>query len=738
MPTSNQQQIPIASPKRKVIIATSAGIRRIAHIERFLSVDAVLSPNEVRREDEIQAVVVWGRKETAQAGISYAKNIQVPVLYLEDGWVRSASKSAHSRRLYSILVDELGVYYDATQPSQIERLLNLDTAAFQAMCSDKALQYAKQCRQTLVDSDITKYNYCRSAQVPDSDVPYVLVIDQTFADASVRLGGMVREDFLHMLHLAVKENPDANVIVRTHPDVVAGLQKGYLTEAAKSQAIDISAEGDNPIPWLKAAQRVYVGTSQIGYEALLCGTPVTVFGQPFYAGWGLTDDRYRTQLLSARRTQTRTLDELFHVAHIALARYINPIDGSEWQLHDCLEHVNLQKHYFAKNAKHFQCVGFTPWKRGYIRQYLRSPDGSVSFSTKSQSKKGPRDAVQSLEPNQTPSSNPIPNPIPNLGRSLKPQPEPTSAAVKATWSFRHFQHHTAQVSDRSTTEGAPVYRLEDGFLRSAGLGSDFTPPGSLVVDATGLYFDPSGPSDLESLLNTADLSLTQVQRSQRLRQRILVSDLTKYNVGKRVKRFAKTAVNQNVLVVGQVEDDASIQKGCVDVSDNAALLQAARQSNPDAYVVYKPHPDVLAGNRKGAVDNPLTWADEVNTTSSITAGLEWCDELHTMTSLAGFEALMRGKSVTTYGLPFYAGWGLTNDKHTCTRRTRRRTLDELVYLTLIEYPRYLDVQSGEFMSPEMMLSRLEEHRSVANDEVHWMQRQMTKVANLVKGCRYEP
>lgn len=172
MQTSNQQQIPIASPKRKVIIATSAGVRRIAYIDRFLNVDAVLSPNEVRREDDIQAVVVWGRKETAQAGISYAKDIKVPVLYLEDGWVRSASKSAHSRRLYSILIDDLGVYYDATQPSKIERLLNLDNAAFQAMCSDEALQYAKQCRQTLVDSDITKYNYCRSAQVPDNDVPY--------------------------------------------------------------------------------------------------------------------------------------------------------------------------------------------------------------------------------------------------------------------------------------------------------------------------------------------------------------------------------------------------------------------------------------------------------------------------------------------------------------------------------------------------------------------------------------
>jgi capsular polysaccharide export protein len=33
------------------------------------------------------------------------------------------------------------------------------------------------------------------------------------------------------------------------------------------------------------------------------------------------------------------------------------------------------------------------------------------------------------------------------------------------------------------------------------------------------------------------------------------------------------------------------------------------------------------------------------------------NEVWTMTSLLGFEALIRGKSVTCLGLPFYCGWG---------------------------------------------------------------------------------
>jgi len=67
----------------------------------------------------------------------------------------------------------------------------------------------------------------------------------------------------------------------------------------------------------------------------------------------------------------------------------------------------------------------------------------------------------------------------------------------------------------------------------------------------------------------------------------------------------------------------------------------------------------------------------------------------TLTSLSGFDALLRGKAVTTYGLPFYAGWGLTTDMAfaatSCfARRTRQLSLDELVAATLLRYPVYWD------------------------------------------------
>jgi capsular polysaccharide export protein len=85
------------------------------------------------------------------------------------------------------------------------------------------------------------------------------------------------------------------------------------------------------------------------------------------------------------------------------------------------------------------------------------------------------------------------------------------------------------------------------------------------------------------------------------------------------------------------------------------------------------------------------------------------DEVHTLTSLTGFEALLRGVSVTTYGLPFYAGWGLSIDQLHCERRSRRLTLDELVAATLILYPRYIDPRTGESVTPEQAVALLSQN-----------------------------
>jgi capsular polysaccharide export protein len=55
------------------------------------------------------------------------------------------------------------------------------------------------------------------------------------------------------------------------------------------------------------------------------------------------------------------------------------------------------------------------------------------------------------------------------------------------------------------------------------------------------------------------------------------------------------------------------------------------------------------------------------------------NEVWTMTSLLGFEALIRGKSVTCLGLPFYCGWGLTRDRQEVPRRHARPDILGLIH-----------------------------------------------------------
>jgi capsular polysaccharide export protein len=67
---------------------------------------------------------------------------------------------------------------------------------------------------------------------------------------------------------------------------------------------------------------------------------------------------------------------------------------------------------------------------------------------------------------------------------------------------------------------------------------------------------------------------------------------------------------------------------------------------------------------------------------------------------------MRGLVVHCYGIPFYANWGLTKDRHLLDRRSRILTIDELTAGTLIDYPRYFDWATHSFISPEEVVEQL--------------------------------
>jgi len=255
--------------------------------------------------------------------------------------------------------------------------------------------------------------------------------------------------------------------------------------------------------------------------------------------------------------------------------------------------------------------------------------------------------------------------------------------------------------------GVPVLRVEDGFVRSVGLGSDFIPAASLVLDRRGMHFDPSVRSDLERILRETEFDAALIERAHDLIGQLTARGITKYNVG--VAEFAVEwpAGRRRILVPGQVEDDLSVRLGGNGIARNADLLARVRAANPGAFILYKPHPDVEAGHRIGKIPDEfaLRVADLVVRNVSTAVLLGEIDELHTLTSLAGFEALLRGKRVVIYGRPFYAGWGLTIDIAGIDRG-RRLAIEELVAGALILYPRYLDPLTRLPCGPELVIERL--------------------------------
>jgi capsular polysaccharide export protein len=253
---------------------------------------------------------------------------------------------------------------------------------------------------------------------------------------------------------------------------------------------------------------------------------------------------------------------------------------------------------------------------------------------------------------------------------------------------------------------ARIFRLEDGFLRSVGLGADLVRPLSWVIDGVGIYYDATRPSALEHLLQHGSFEPGELARAAQLRVRIVQSGLTKYNLAG--ADWRRPADRQVVLVAGQVETDASIARGAPDIRSNLDLVQAVRRARPGAWLVYKPHPDVVAGLRRrghGEAEAHLH-CDEVLRHGSMHALLQQVDEVHVLTSLTGFEALLRGTRVVCWGQPFYAGWGLTEDRVPHSRRTRRLTLDELVAGALLRYPVYVSRETRKHCTPEQSLDEL--------------------------------
>ena len=609
---------------------TNARVKRILSLSGYDVSLGKPSPDDL--------IGVWGQSPTSWCGEAVADRTSAPVLRVEDAFLRSVLPGRDGEPPLGLHLDTRGVHFDPSKPSDLEMFLREDPLDDTAL-----LNRARDAIEAIKHANLRKYNaFDLDLKAPDPG--YVLVIDQTDGDASVTASRADRNTFHEMLFVAREEFPAARILIKTHPETVQGHRAGHYRDTDLSNNVEFLSDPISPHALLDGAIAVYTVSSQFGFEALLAGHKPVVFGQPFYIGWGLTDDPMPLD----RRQRTLTRAQLFAGAMILYPRWYDPFTDQLCDIEDVIKTLTASARAWRDDANGWVASGMRLWKRaplqkvfGASRKMMFEDDPDKADTLAADTRRG-----------------------------------------RMVWAGKSDGHDSA-------------VRVEDSFLRSRGLGADLTPPLSLVLNDLGIYYDPTSASRLEALINaSATLPETAIRRAERMMSNIVGAGLSKYNlVADDLPKDLPSG--RRILVPGQVEDDASIKCGTTDVSTNHALLLACRAANPAAVILYKPHPDVEAGLRTGTGTNAADIADVVLTKTSPIAALDAVDEVWTMTSTIGFEALMRGKSVTCLGTPFYAGWGLTDDRDMpIERRNARPTLAQLVHSVLIDYPRYFDPVSG--------------------------------------------
>lgn len=624
-------------------------------------------------------VAGWGYRPSGKAAIADSRARGGRLLVLEDALVRSMKPGVG--QVYGLVADSRGIYYDASGQSDLVTALNSGKPSGWMRAGAGGRVETESLLARFRASKVSKYNWYPGdfANVPLPEKTGVMVVDQTKGDTSLEHGGVREADFDRMVRDALDEHPGEIIYLRAHPDHrYRGKHSCFSPWVFEEPRVQLLPPDISPASCFEFCKEVYTGTSLMGMEGLIHGCRVKTYGWNFYAGWGLTEDRCESTV--QKRERQVDLARLFEAAYLEYSHYFDPDSGGSCGLGRILDHLELQRAMARQDAGLRVTVGWAPWKRGLAEGFFRSPGTEL------------RHADSLLD---------------------------AGKIVDARADAKLLLWGGAAAPENSET---PVVRVEDGFLRSSGLGATFHRPLSWVRDDQGIYFDPRTPSRLELILEAGDFTADEMADAEELLAFLREHRLTKYNVGGNQVAWDRRLAGKRkvILVPGQVEADASIKFGSPEVRSNDELLRRVRAAEPEAFLIFKAHPDLVAGARHGHVLPPSAngMADLAVTDGNVLDWLDLCDEVHTMTSTLGFESILRGVPVVTHGLPFYAGWGLTRDLLECPRRTRRLSVTELVCGAMIRYPRYLNPNSGEFTTA-IQVARLLSRGGMVGERRAW-------------------
>ena len=601
---------------------------------------------------------VWGMKPS---GLRFRNNSdKSKIIFIEDGFIHSYGYKK-KKIPFSICYDKKGIFYNHKSDSELFKLIKEKLSKEKLLRSRKIIKLWK-------DYSISKYNFPNFIEPPDKK--FILLIDQTLGDLSIYYGGACKDSFTKMFDFAYKNWPDHKILIKVHPDVIKSKKNGCIDETFfKKKNVIVVDELGQINKLIEFCSAVCVVTSQVGFESLIYEKEVHVFGKPFYSGLGLTIDHNIHS--DSKNINSITIEQLVYGTLVKYHNYLDPKTYKACEVETILDYINKNRIISRFFPNDFEGINLTPWKARQINRFIYPATGKrvknfISFKSR----------------------------IENI----------------IVWGKN-------QRTDKYISKVKNCISVEDGFIRSVGLGGDLFPPYSLLFDKKGIHFDGSRSSDLENLLQEMILEEHELIRSRKIIELIVKLNISKYNLKFKNKlEFPRNIKNRDIIaVLGQVENDNSILYGVPNDTiqkSNFSLVKQVKKDYPNSYIIYKPHPDIDSGLRaKGNKEKDIKEvADFIAYNTPLEYIFNKVDKVAVFTSLGGFEALIRGISVITYGFPFYAGWGLTLDKlnkhNWAKRRTRRLSLEELIFISLVKYPLYSSLKFDCFLEIENVIEEV--------------------------------
>jgi len=344
------------------------------------------------------------------------KPVGATVIRVEDALIHPLKPSRSSAPPLGLLIDRKGAYFDNTQASELEDLLN-----YSDLSSPDLRTRTKRALRLFQSVGLSKYNAFNTNSTLKQG-GYILVVDQTRSDTSIKYGGANAESFAQMLAAAKAENPRDKILVKT----TLGHHEGHFSLADTTTQTQLISPSIPANSLIKKAKMIYCVTSPIGFNAIISGHRPRVFGAPFYGGWGLSDDEKTYK----RRSRTLNMQELFTATMMLYPSWFDPYRDELCDFETAILCFKSQTEAWQQDQNGYTLLGMRRWKRGPLRRFFRDAGRNLQFVKATAFKTAKTD------------------------RGL-------------IWAGKE----TPQIREYFTTNRRALLRLEDGFLRSRGLGA---------------------------------------------------------------------------------------------------------------------------------------------------------------------------------------------------------------------------------------------------------------------------